>query len=320
MYPIGQVQPWQIGISDDSFIPGLARVVEAVHRHGAKYAVQLHQGGLVAGDDTKAGRPQWCPSVPEPMKGDFTEGFLLEELQAFASAGMPTYKVLTHEDIQTVSSLRGRRAPREARRAAMRSRSTAGTATCCLRSCRRRPTSAPTSTAAARRTARVSWSRCARGAREVGPDLAVIVKLDSREVGKEGGITLEHAKVTAKLVEEAGADAITVTAYHNTGIGKLHSASNIPHEPNTNLPAAAAIKEVVKHPDHHFGACRARARRRRDSAPAGSTSSAWAASCSPTPDCRTSSARAGKAEQVRPASTATPASARSTRWSPRAVP
>ena len=57
MFPIGQVQPWQIGISEDAHIPGLKRVVDAVHRHGAKFAVQLHQGGLVAGDDTKAGRP-----------------------------------------------------------------------------------------------------------------------------------------------------------------------------------------------------------------------------------------------------------------------
>ena len=103
-YPVGQVQPWQIAISDDRYIPGLRRVVEAVHRHGAKFAVQLHQGGLVAGDDTKAGRPQWCPSEPEPLEGDFVDGFLLQELAAFASSGRPTYKVLTQADIELVVS------------------------------------------------------------------------------------------------------------------------------------------------------------------------------------------------------------------------
>ena len=101
MYPVGKVQPWQIAISEDRYIPGLKKVVDAVHRHGAKFAVQLHMGGLVAGDDTREGRPQWCPSVPEPMKGDFMDGFLLQELESFAGSGVPTYKVLEHADIQT---------------------------------------------------------------------------------------------------------------------------------------------------------------------------------------------------------------------------
>ena len=55
MYPVGKVQPWQIAISEDRYIPGLKKVVDAVHRHGAKIAVQLHMGGLVAGDDTREG-------------------------------------------------------------------------------------------------------------------------------------------------------------------------------------------------------------------------------------------------------------------------
>jgi 2,4-dienoyl-CoA reductase-like NADH-dependent reductase (Old Yellow Enzyme family)/NADPH-dependent 2,4-dienoyl-CoA reductase/sulfur reductase-like enzyme len=249
MYPIGQVQPWQIGISDDRFIPGLARVVEAVHRHGAKYAVQLHQGGLVAGDDTKAGRPQWCPSVPEPMKGDFTEGFLLEELQAFASAGMPTYKVLTHEDIQVVVDAYAAGA-RRAKQAGCDAVEIHGGHGYLLSSFLSPKTNKRTDEYGGSTENRsrflVEVVRAVRAA--VGPDFAVIVKMDSREVGKEGGITLEHARVTAKLVEQAGADAITVTAYHDTGIGKLHSASNIPHEPNTNLPAGAEIKKIVDIP------------------------------------------------------------------------
>ena len=34
----------------------------------------------------------------------------------------------------------------------------------------------------------------------VGEDFPIIVKLDSREVGREGGITVENACVTARLV------------------------------------------------------------------------------------------------------------------------
>jgi 2,4-dienoyl-CoA reductase-like NADH-dependent reductase (Old Yellow Enzyme family)/NADPH-dependent 2,4-dienoyl-CoA reductase/sulfur reductase-like enzyme len=249
MYPIGQVQPWQIGISDDSFIPGLRRVTDAVHRHGAKFALQLHQGGLVAADDAKAGRPQWCPSVPEPMKGKFIEGFLIPELQAFASAGVPTHKVLTKEDIQLVVAhfAAGARRAKQAGCDGVEIHGGHGYLLSSFLSPKTNKRSDEYGGSTENRSRfLLEVVRAVRA--EVGPDFAVWVKLDSREVGKEGGITLEHAKVTAKLVEQAGADAITVSAYHDVEQGKLHSASNIPHEPNTLLPAGAAIKAVVSIP------------------------------------------------------------------------
>ncbi len=249
MYPVGQVQPRQIGISDDVHIPGLRRVVEAVHRHGAKFAVQLHQGGLIAGDDTRAGRPQWCPSIPEPMKGDFIEGFLLPELQAFAGAGVPTYKVLTKDDIQTVVRAFADGA-RRAKQAGCDGVEIHGGHGYLLSSFLSPKTNKRTDEygGSTENRARLLLEVIRAVRAEVGPDFAVWVKIDSREVGREGGITLEHAKETAKLVEDAGVDAITVSSYHDTGQGKLHTESNIPHIPNTNLPAAAAIKAVVSIP------------------------------------------------------------------------
>ena len=50
------------------------------------------------------------------------------------------------------------------------------------------------------------------------------------------------------MLEREGADAITVTSYHDVGQGKLHSASNIPHDPEANIPAAAEIKAQVSIP------------------------------------------------------------------------
>jgi 2,4-dienoyl-CoA reductase-like NADH-dependent reductase (Old Yellow Enzyme family)/NADPH-dependent 2,4-dienoyl-CoA reductase/sulfur reductase-like enzyme len=211
--------------------------------------VQLHQGGLVAGDDTKAGRPQWCPSIPEPMKGDFIDGFLLPELAAFGGAGAPSYKVLTHEDIALVVQQFAAGA-RRAREAGCDGVEIHGGHGYLLSSFLSPKTNKRTDQYGGSTENRARFLlEVVRAVRaEVGPDFAVWVKLDSREVGKDGGITLEHATTTARLVEQAGADAITVSAYHNTGIGKLHSASNIPHEPNTNLPAAAAIKAAVSIP------------------------------------------------------------------------
>jgi NADPH-dependent 2,4-dienoyl-CoA reductase/sulfur reductase-like enzyme len=83
---------------------------------------------------------------------------------------------------------------------------------------------------------------------EVGPDFPVWCKLDSREEGKVGGISLDDCIAAARMVEAAGVQAITVTAYHDVGQGKLHSASNIPHDEEANIPAAKAVKAAVSLP------------------------------------------------------------------------
>lgn len=94
----------------------------------------------------------------------------------------------------------------------------------------------------------------------VGPDFAMWCKLDSREVGTEGGITIEDAKRTARMVQEAGADAITVTTYHDPDQGKLHSGSHTPQEPGLNLPFAAAMRVCGGYSGDRFRAGRARDR------------------------------------------------------------
>ena len=249
MYPIGQVQEWQVAISEDEHIAGLKRVVHAVHSHGSRFGVQLHQGGLNAVDDTVAGRPRWCPSEPESKAGDFADGLLPSELQVLTSTGIPTYRVLTREDIQELVQ-----AFADGARRAM----SAGCDTVEVHGGHGYVPSSFLSPKSNRRTDEYGGSlenrarlllEIVRAVRaEVGPDYPVIVKIDSREVGKAGGITLEDAKVTAQWLEQAGADAITVSAYHDSSKGKMHSASNVPHEPNCHLAAAAAIREVLNIP------------------------------------------------------------------------
>jgi 2,4-dienoyl-CoA reductase-like NADH-dependent reductase (Old Yellow Enzyme family)/NADPH-dependent 2,4-dienoyl-CoA reductase/sulfur reductase-like enzyme len=249
MYPVGQVQEWQVAISDDKYIPGLKRVVDAVHSHGARFAVQLHQGGLNAVDDTVAGRPQWCPSIPEQAYGDFADGMLISELEVLASTGMPTHRVMDKEDIRVLvqAFAAGARRAREAGCDAVEVHGGHGYVPSSFLSPKtNRRTDEYGGSLENRARLLLEILRAVRA--EVGPDYPLIVKIDSREVGKDGGISLEDAKVTAQWLEKAGADAITVSAYHEFSKGKLHSASNIPHEPNTNLPAAAAIKEVMTLP------------------------------------------------------------------------
>ena len=248
-YPVGCVQPNQIAISDDKYIPGLKAVVDAVHAHGSKFAVQLHHGGLVAAEDTNNGRPLWCPSIPGPMQGDFIDGFLMEELAAFAGGGMPTFRVVDQDDINLIIQQFADGAKR-AVAAGCDAVEVHGGHGYILSSFLSPKTNQRTDQygGSDENRARLICEVVAAVREAVGPDFPVIVKIDSREVGKEGGITVEHAKVTARLIEAAGADAITVSAYHDGGQGKMHSASNIPHEENANVEAAKAIKAIVSIP------------------------------------------------------------------------
>jgi 2,4-dienoyl-CoA reductase-like NADH-dependent reductase (Old Yellow Enzyme family)/thioredoxin reductase len=82
----------------------------------------------------------------------------------------------------------------------------------------------------------------------VGRDFPMLVKINAEEYFFDNGITLEDAKVTARIAEAAGADAITVTASHDYGVSRALLSSWMPHTPNQLLPLAAAIREAVTLP------------------------------------------------------------------------
>jgi 2,4-dienoyl-CoA reductase-like NADH-dependent reductase (Old Yellow Enzyme family)/NADPH-dependent 2,4-dienoyl-CoA reductase/sulfur reductase-like enzyme len=245
-WPVGAVQPNQTAISDDRFLPGLKRLVDTVHRHSAKIAAQLHHGGLVAGHSAQDGHPLWGPSLPPPFKGDFPDAFLPEEMAAFAGGVTPSVKVLEKADIGIAIRQYAEGAIR-AKAAGFDAVEIHGGHGYLISSFLSPSTNKRTDEYGGPLENRVRLMlevvRAVRAA--VGPGFPMWCKLDSREIGKEVGTTLEDAKKVAVMLEQAGVDAITVTAYHDVGQGKLHSASNIPHEPEANVPAAAAIKAQV---------------------------------------------------------------------------
>lgn len=245
-WPTGAVQPNQTAISDDRFLPGLRRLVERVHQHGAKIAAQLHHGGLVAGYSSDAFDEElWAPCYPPAFQGDFIDYFLPEEMAGFTGK-VPSIRLLSVEDIDTVVAQFGSAAAR-AKAAGFDAIELHGGHGYLISSFLSPKTNTRTDEYGGplENRARLLLRVIAAIRDAVGPDFPVWVKLDSVEVGKDGGITLDLAIETARLVEAAGVDAITVSAYHNAGMGKLHSASNIPHEPETNIPAAKAIKAAV---------------------------------------------------------------------------
>ena len=254
-WPVGAVQRNQVAISDDRFIPGLRRLCDAVHAHGARYAVQLHQGGLVAGFSALAwGHPLWCPSIPrdDPSDQQVTDAFVESELRAAAagpSLSTIAYKEVTQDDIRLVVQQYAAGADRARR---------AGVDGVEIHAAHGYLLSSFLSPRANRRTDEYGGPlenrarflleviRAVRSA--VGPDYPVWVKLDSQQYGAADGLQLPDAVRIAQMTEAEGVDAVTVSSYHNVGRLKLHSESNIPYIPDWNLPAAETIKRAISIP------------------------------------------------------------------------
>jgi len=249
-WPVGGVAWQQTAISDDRFIPGLRELADRVHAHGAKIAAQLHHGGLNANYAYQLwGHPLWTPSIPPPPKGSFTDYFLPEEMAAMANMKMPELKVIEQPDIDLLVEQFGQGA-RRAKQAGLDGVEIHGAHGYIL--------SAFLSPAVNTRTdgyggspenrARLLREVIAEVRKQVGPDFPVWVKLDLREEGRENGLTIEDALFNARICEQAGADAITATAYHEVGEAKLHSQSHTPHTDGLNLPGVARLKEAVSIP------------------------------------------------------------------------
>lgn len=249
-WPIGGNQLNQIAISDDRFLPGLTALTTAVHKHGGKIAAQLHHGGLVAQVDMLEGRPMWGPDYPPAPKRDFTADFIPEELEQMAKPTEPvTLKIMTVEDIALVVRQFAEAGVR-AKTAGFDAVEIHGGHGYLLSSFISPKTNHRTDNYGGTRENRIRFLleviAAVRGA--VGPDFPVWCKLDSREVGKEGGLTIEDAIWNAQQADAAGVDAISVTAYHDSDQPKLHSGSHTPHTPGLNIPFAARIKAAVKVP------------------------------------------------------------------------
>lgn len=250
-WPNGGNQPRQIAISDDRFIPGFKALADAVHKHGAKLAVQLHHGGLVAAQDALEGRPILCPSEPVEKMGDMLDGFLEQELQQMFSPDAPPrqLQVMSKEDIATLVAQFAAAAIR-AKKADIDAIEIHGGHGYIISEFLSPLTNKRSDEygGSLENRARLLCEilRAVRAA--VGPDFPVWCKIDSGEFGNDEGITLADAKATAKLAEQAGADAITVSAYHDSSQGAMHSESNIPHVPERLVANATAIKHSVKIP------------------------------------------------------------------------
>jgi 2,4-dienoyl-CoA reductase-like NADH-dependent reductase (Old Yellow Enzyme family)/siroheme synthase (precorrin-2 oxidase/ferrochelatase) len=251
-FPEGASNWRQEAISDDRFIPGLKRLADEVHEHGAKLAAQLQHGGLLAMTDMLDGRPLACPSPPKASKdsGDFVDVMLDEEQQRFfepyATMGEIQYNALGQAGIDRIVAMFAS--------AAIRAK-TAGIDAVEIHGGHGYIFSSFISPAYNRRTdeyggsvenrARFLTQTIAAVREAVGPDYPVWIRFDSQEFLMDTGISIEDAVRVAQLGEAAGLDAIHVSAHGDGNYGRTYSTGHATDIRNCFVDNAAAIKAAV---------------------------------------------------------------------------
>lgn len=223
--PVGKGTARQIAIDDDRFIPDLSKLAEAIKRHGARAAIQIHH----AGRQTSA---QWTghqPVAPSPIPvpgGEQPRELTLSEIATlvtrFAEAagrakkagfdGVEIHGAHGYLISQFLSPLSNRRRDAYGGDVEKRARFL------------------------------LEVIKAIRG--RVGRGYPVWCRLSAMEIGVEGGITLEETQVVAQLAEKAGVDAIHVSAHAVAPARRPPMAQ----PPCTFVPLAEGVKKVVSVP------------------------------------------------------------------------
>ncbi len=251
-FPAGTSEPHQLGISGDEFIPGLAQLVERAHRHGAKMAIQLVHHGKVAARDIAEGRELWVPSVPPSGKSGFVAALSREEMATFVSnlgSNPPRYRVMDAADIAQMTAWFVAASERAKR---------AGFDGIELHAAHNYIFAGFLSPHYNQRTdawggplenrARLLLDTIRAVKAQVGADFPVWLRLDGSELHTEHGITLEDAVATARLAEQAGVDAVHVSAYASIRSGSEFTDAPLPQQPGAFIPFAKAVRQAVSVP------------------------------------------------------------------------
>ncbi len=189
--PEGQAGAWQLGIADESALPGLTRMAAAVHRRGGKIALQLAHAGAHA----KPGDAGVQPAGPSALYKD----------------DAPFCREMTRDDISRVVEAFARGADRAKRAGfdAVQIHAAHGyLLSQFLSPCSNRRTDDYGGPLANRGRAALEVVRAVRQA--VGSDYPVLIKVNSEDF-IEGGFSVEDMLELSALLEQAGIDAIEMS-------------------------------------------------------------------------------------------------------------
>ncbi len=252
-WPAGASMPNMIGFSKDEFIPDLRSLTQSIHQHGAKIAAQLNQSGKIAQEDVIAGRPILVPSIPksEPsdMFGLLTQDEIVNFIKAAGPDGKgPRYHELSAEEIQQEIQhfVDAAKRAKASNFDAIEIHAGHGYLI-----------SSFLSPAVNKRTDEYGGTPKKRAKflveiiseiKKQIDDFPVLVRLDANEYRIDNGITPDDFLITALLAQEAGADAIDVSAYGNTSKGIAFTEAPLVHEPGGFLNFVKMAKKALTIP------------------------------------------------------------------------
>jgi 2,4-dienoyl-CoA reductase (NADPH2) len=254
LWPNGASMPNTIGFSDDRFIPGLRELTGRVHAHGARIVAQLNHSGKMAQEDTAAGRPIPLPSLVKPSRSDMINVLTREEAATFIKGAGPDGKgpnfyEMTPEHI--AATARGfASAAARAQRAGFDGVELHAGHGYLLANFLSPYTNRRTDRygGSVDNRARFLLETIAAVRAATAPDFPILVRLDAHEFRVEGGITLADSVATSRLCEQAGCDAIDVSAYGNVAHSIAFTEAPLVHEPGGFLEFARAVKRAVSIP------------------------------------------------------------------------
>ena len=216
-WPMGATSRHQPAFSDDKFIPGIRRLADSIHAVGGKLCMQLCHHGKTASVDTADGRPQLVPSLLEG-KPDLSalRDNPMSELMGLATATQgkkATYKIADEDDLAWVIDqfAQAARRVKQAGVDAIEIHAAHGylLSTFLSRGYNKRDDRWGGSL---ENRARLTCEVVRAIKRVVGDDYPVLVRVNGFEFGLEDGLTPEETARASALIEEAGADAIHVSA------------------------------------------------------------------------------------------------------------
>ena len=252
-WPAGASMPNMIGFSKDEFIPDLRLLTQSIHQHGAKIAAQLNQSGKIAQEDVIAGRPILVPSIPKSEPSDMFGLLTQDEIMNFIKAAGPDgkgprYHELSFEEIQQEIQhfIDAAKRAKASNFDAIEIHAGHGYLI-----------SSFLSPAVNKRTDEYGGTPQKRakflieiisGIKKQINDFPVLVRLDANEYRIDNGITPDDFLITALLAQEAGADAIDVSAYGNTSKGIAFTEAPLVHEPGGFLNFIKMAKKALTIP------------------------------------------------------------------------
>jgi 2,4-dienoyl-CoA reductase (NADPH2) len=259
-YPRASFDARQVAASDDRYLPGLVELTGRVHAHGAAIAAQLVHNGQLSLLDVANGLPMLVPSVPKPPAPDRYLAMVTDaEVAAMTSPyTQPTskleYQVASEADIADVVQQFVGAAERCVRAGFDGIELHAGHGYLIdefLTPSLNHRTDGWGGAVDNRARLLCDVLRALRA--RLGSELPLWIRINAVEMHKTDGETFDDQLRAIELACEAGADAVHVTAYHDTDVATGPTDSYAPHVVGPLSDYAAEVRRRVDVPVITFG-------------------------------------------------------------------